>query len=98
MNDIAQQIIHPVACDPDRVVETCANGPINVQGFGSICTLTFTAVRPKDVGALMKGAATDYSAVVVSRLVLPVENAIELRNLLNRTFADKPQAGMFLKQ
>jgi hypothetical protein len=94
MTAIAQQIVTPVVCDPNSVAETFANGPINIHGMGSVVTLTFTSVRPKDLAALLKGATGEFSAVVVSRVTMPLEVAIELRNLLNRTFVDQPQMAM----
>jgi hypothetical protein len=87
---MAQQVINPIAVDPNNVAESYANGPVNVNVMGPCATLTFTNIRG-DVGQLMKGAeATKHSAVVVARVTMPTENLAGLKDLLNKMIVTQP--------
>jgi hypothetical protein len=80
----------PPASDPHNVGEVFVNGPINCSVTGQIATLVFTAVRP-DADALIQNKRDVVpSAVVVSRLVMPVGTLVEIRNMLNRLIRDNP--------
>jgi hypothetical protein len=89
-----QHMIAPVPCDPNNVPETFTNGPISIQGMGHTVTIAFTSIRPSDVGASMKPTTQtpQFSAVVVSRMTMPIEIAAELKKLLDRTFIDQSSA------
>ena len=85
-----QQITHPKVIDPKNVEETFANGPVNMTTIGSCTTLTFTNVRPDTAQAISGGQVTDHYAVVVARITVPSEIAVEIKNLLNRAIVDQP--------
>jgi hypothetical protein len=90
-----QQVVNPVATDPNNVAETYANGPVNLNVMGPCATLTFTNIRG-DIGDLMKGGAvTKHSAVVVARVTMPTECLVGLKDLLNKMIINAPshQAG-----
>jgi hypothetical protein len=91
MTALVQQVVTPEIRDPDGVSETLANGPINLNTMGNFATLTFTNVRP-DIGQLFKGKfdAKDLTAVVVSRITMPLENLIQLKTLLEHCVVQKP--------
>lgn len=92
MSQIPQQVINPVAVDPNNIPETYANGPINLNIMGPCGTLTFTTVRG-DIGELMAGKqATTHHAIVTSRVTTPIENLVQLRDLLNRLIQEQPMA------
>ena len=100
MTAIVQQVVAPAIRDPNSVSETLANGPINMTQMGNFVTLTFTQVRP-DVGQLFKGKvnAQDFTAVVVSRISVPVETLVQLKAMLNHyTQPMGPTNGSPLKQ
>jgi hypothetical protein len=91
--------ITPTYSDPGNVPETFANGPISLNINGQIATIIFTVIRP-DLLETMKGQQmTQATAAVASRIATPIQNLVELRNLLNRLIQDTPQVpGSNLKQ
>jgi len=93
MSQIAQQVqITPTFADPGNVLEAFANGPVNITISGQFATLTFTVIRP-DVPEMMTGQQmTKATAAVASRVVTPIQNLVELRNLLHRLIQDTPLA------
>lgn len=97
MSVLAQQVVNPTVRDPDNVPEKFANGPVNVNLTGAFATLTFTNVRP-DLTQAFKGEVKDFSAIVVTRLTMPTESLVQLRELLNRTIQQPTSIGSFLKQ
>lgn len=100
MTALMQQAVTPEIRDPNFVSETLANGPINMNVVGNFVTLTFTQVRP-DVGQLFKGKvnAGDLTAVVVSRITLPLEVMIQLKLMLDHSVVKMPSnSGSLLKQ
>ncbi len=82
--NIGQQFVNPPVSDPNGVNETLSNGPINLSIVGTMATMTFTTVRP-DVKQAFTGSVKDVSAIVVSRLTMPFENLVQLRDMLNQT-------------
>ena len=75
----------------DSVPELFVAGPVNTMRTGPLVTVTFTNVRA-DTVQLMGGSATpDLTAVVVSRLVMPVATAQQLVQALGQV--TKPGAG-----
>jgi hypothetical protein len=84
-------MVTPVIRDPNNVAETLVNGPINVNIMGTFATLTFTNVRP-DVAQAFKGEVKDFSAVVSSRLTMPIEILVQLRDMLNQMIQNQPIA------
>jgi hypothetical protein len=100
MTAIMQQAVTPVIRDPNSVSETLANGPINMNLMGNFVTLTFTQMRP-DVGQLFKGKVNveDLTAVVVSRVTMPMECLIQFKAMLDHSIIQKvPISGSLLKQ
>lgn len=100
--NIGQQVVNPPILDPNGVTETFVNGPINLSVVGSMATLTFTSVRP-DLKQAFNGSIKDVSAIVVSRLTMPVENLVQLREVVNHAVQKAPPptsifAGSPLKQ
>lgn len=71
------------ATDPHNVTETFANGPINMQNMGNLVTLTFTSVRPNTLQLTSDAPQPTLTAIVVSRLTLPIDVAVQLKQLLN---------------
>jgi len=88
MNVVNQQLISPVPSDPNNVAETFANGPISAQGIGSILTLTFTSIRPSKMD-MTSTTAPQMTAVVVSRIALPLEVVVQLKHLLNSSVLEQ---------
>lgn len=89
MSISAQQVTNPPVSDPNMVPETLVNGPINMSVIGSIATLTFTSVRP-DVKEVFGGDMKNLSAIVVSRLSMPMENLVQLREMLSHVVQTAP--------
>ncbi|MBS0247395.1 MAG: hypothetical protein JSR61_12305 [Proteobacteria bacterium] len=83
---VIQQVVTPEVRDPNDVIETLANGPINMNGMGNYVTLTFTQMRP-DIGQLFKGKVdvNKLTAVVVARVTMPVENLIQMKAMLDHS-------------
>lgn len=73
------------AKDPHNVPDIFVNGPINLHNMGNHVTLTFTSVRPNGDMQLapQMTAQPNLTAVVVSRLTLPMELAVQLKELLH---------------
>jgi hypothetical protein len=86
MTAIAQQVVTPEIRDPNCVSETLSNGPINMSVMGNFATLTFTQVRP-NVGQLFEGKVDvkNLTAVVVSRITMPVESLIQFKTMLDHS-------------
>lgn len=100
MSAISHQVVTPTVRDPNSVPETLANGPINMNVMGNFVTLTFTQVRP-DVAQLFKGKVNiqDLAADVVVRVTMPVENLIQLKEMLAHPVFQAPlPGGSALKQ
>jgi hypothetical protein len=80
----------PPTIDPDNIPETLCAGKLNVSfasgGFG---TLTFTHPRPK-IGPLLDAGQIVEESVVRARIVLPNDNLVALRDLLNSAIKDQP--------
>jgi hypothetical protein len=93
MSIAAQQVVSPPVSDPNAVAETFVNGPINMNIIGSVATLTFTTVRLNVVQAFT-GNKADFSAVVVSRLSMPLENLLQLRDMLSQAILKAPPIPM----
>lgn len=68
--------------DPDGVPETLCDGPFYIHSSGQLVTLTFTHQRP-DAASMFDANKIGSDAVVRSRIVLTVPNAVALRDLLN---------------
>jgi hypothetical protein len=82
-------VVTPVVRDSDNVTDTFVNGPINLNVMGQVATLTFTTVRP-DSAQAFKGQVKDFSAVVTSRLTMPLETLVQLRELLSNSVQKQP--------
>jgi len=77
----------PTVTDPDNVPEVLCEGQFNVAVVGPSATLTFTHVRP-DAAALFRDGTIDFKAIVRARIVVPINNLVGLRDLLNRIIQD----------
>jgi len=100
MTAIPQQVVTPAIRDPNSVEETLANGPINMNVMGNFVTLTFTQMRP-EIAQLFKGKVNlqDLTAIVVSRITMPLENLIQLKAMLDHSVIQtEPFGGSTLKQ
>src|SRR2546430_10347661 len=84
---MADEPKQPTVTDPDSVPETVCDGQINVAVAGPITTLTFTHVRP-DAGIMFQDGRSDPKSIVRARIVIPINNLIALRDLLNRLIQD----------
>ena len=89
MTAIVQQMVTPVVRDLGNVAETFVNGPINLNVMGNVATLTFTTVRV-DLPQSIKEQPKDFSAVVSSRLTMPLETLIQLREMLSKSIQPQP--------
>ena len=79
----------PLGVDPDNVPETFCAGKFNVSfAMGGFCTLTFTDVRPR-AGPLLDASQVEMESVVRARIVMPLENMVALRDLLNNLIKDQ---------
>jgi hypothetical protein len=90
MTKMAQPVMTGVFTDPSNVAEVFANGPITFNVLGPCATVTFTTIRGDLQQMADNQQVTKCSAVVVSRVAMPLEIAAELRNLLNRMILDQP--------
>ena len=71
----------------DSVPEIFVAGPVNTMRAGSLLTVTFTNVRA-DTAQLMGGSKSpDLTAIVVSRLVMPVATAEQLMSALSQVIS-----------
>jgi hypothetical protein len=78
------------AVDPDNVPETLCAGKFNIAfATGGYATLTFTHTRPKAT-PLLDSSQIDEESVVRARIVMPMDNFVALRDLLNNTIQDQP--------
>jgi hypothetical protein len=75
----------------DSVPEMFVAGPVNTMRTGPLVTVTFTNVRADTVQLMGGSASPDLSAVVVSRLVMPVATVQQLVRALNQVVS--PGAG-----
>ena len=89
MTAIAQQNFIPVVRDPGSATEVFVNGPINMNIMGNVATLTFTTVR-MDLPASPTEQPKNASAVVTSRLTMPVETLWALREMLSKNIQAQP--------
>ena len=79
------------AIDPDCVPEMLCAGKLNVTVAAGYCTLTFTHTRPK-AGPLLDSSIIDDESVVRARIVMPMQNMLALRDLLNQLLQNGPSA------
>jgi hypothetical protein len=80
--------------DPDNVQETFVSGPINCNISGAVALLTFTNVRANADDLLRGKGDPELTAIVRSRLIMPIELLVNLRNLLNQMISDAaPSSG-----
>lgn len=79
---VSEQNLHPTPTDPHNIKETLCDGPFNIVVAGPLAYITFTHVRP-EVGALFKGAQSS-TAVVASRIAIPINNLFALRDVLSK--------------
>lgn len=78
--------------DPDQVPETLCGGKINISvSTSGYATLTLTHLRAK-AGPLVDAGQIQLENVVRARIVLPMDNVISLRDLLNNLLKDQPKA------
>ena len=84
---MADEPTQPPVIDPDNVPETLCDGQINVAVAGPFATLTFAHVRP-DVGVMFRDGRSDPKSIVRIRIIIPMNNLIALRDLLNRLIQD----------
>src|SRR4051812_28424160 len=84
MSQLPQQVITPIVIDPNNVSELYSCGPINLNIMGPCGTLTFTQLRPDLAQTIAGKQATKHYAVVTSRVTTPVQNLIDLRDLLSQ--------------
>ena len=93
-----QQPPNPSVIDPDNVPETLCYGRFFIHWTGQLGTLTFTHDRP-DVGPAFENDTVNVRGIVRARIVMPLENAVALRDLLNRVIKTEqsgtttPEAG-----
>jgi hypothetical protein len=80
---MAEEPTQPPVTDPDNVPETLCDGPCNVAVAGPFATLTFTYVR-QDAALMFREGKSDPKSIVRARIVVPINNLIALRELLNR--------------
>lgn len=90
MSKTTKQVQEPPVVDPDNVPETLCDGPAWISPEGYYGIVTFTQKRPK-AGALFKGGS-DLEFVVRARIVMSIENLLNLRDALSRLLSDEPQA------
>jgi hypothetical protein len=68
----------------DSVPEMFVAGPVNSMRTGPLVTVTLTNVRADVVQLLSGSTSPDLTAVVVSRLVMPVTTAEQLMRALGQ--------------
>ena len=84
---MAEEPKQPTVTDPDNVPEVLCDGQVNVAVGGPLAMLTFTHMRP-DAGVMFRGGISDPKSIVRARIIIPVNNLIALRDLLNRLIQD----------
>jgi hypothetical protein len=88
MSQIAQQMITPTFVEDASVAEVFANGPVSVNVMGQVATMVFTVVR-NDFDQTMQGKpVTKMSARPATRLAMPIQSLLQLRDLLNQIVVD----------
>jgi hypothetical protein len=87
-----QAVKAPPPTDPYEVKEMFVNGPMNCHVTGPVAQLTFTHVRPEIADLFANRTPPKIDVVVMARIVLPVEQLVELRAMLNRLMKDAPPA------
>jgi len=80
----------PVASDPDGVSEIICDGRLNFTTRGSLATLTFFHDRPKLSGS---SGQVEYESVVRARIILPLQNAVALRDLISKCLSVRECGG-----
>ena len=80
----------PQPDDPDTVPEIVGVGPTNLSVTGPIVTFTFTHVRKNVASTFTELTPENAESVVRARIVMPVEMALEVRNLIDNVI--KPMA------
>lgn len=78
------QIQSPSTVDGGDVLETFVNGPVNLHVQGNFVTLTFTHIQPNITDLLANAQTPRMTTHVRSRIVMPAEAILALRDLLNR--------------
>jgi hypothetical protein len=68
--------------DPDSVPEIICDGPFHILP-GSLSTITFTHGRP-ETSQLFNQNSVNRENIVRARIILTIDNLIQLRDLLNR--------------
>jgi len=90
MSQIVQQVITPTFVDDLNVTETFVNGLMSFTINGPIATINLTVVRG-DLEQSMKGQqVTKATATVAIRLAMPLQTAVEMKDLLNRAIQSQP--------
>jgi hypothetical protein len=90
MREKAKSGVVQTCIDDPNLAETFVNGPISINAHGSIVTILLTIARP-DFEQLIKGERTTKVGIkLVSRLAMPQHVALQLRDVLNKTFSDLP--------
>jgi hypothetical protein len=80
----------PVASDPDGVSEIICDGRLNFTTRGNLATLTFFHDRPKITG---RQGQVEYESVVRARIILPLQNAVALRDLIRKCLSVRECGG-----
>lgn len=73
---------NPPVIDLDNVPETLCDGVFHVFKNGPLVTLTFTHVRPIAADVFRDGKI-DSQSLVRARIVMPINNVLALREVLN---------------
>jgi len=76
--------------DPHHVPETLISGPVNIKRMGGFLLITLTSAR-ENVSEVFAGKQkAEVEAIVVSRLLVPVELASQLPELINKSLGNSP--------
>ena len=76
--------------DPNHVQEIFASGIINLITGPDHGILTFSAARPDIAQLVANRSNPDVANIVVARIVLPLQNLTQLRDLLARIVPAQP--------
>lgn len=76
--------------DPNRVQETFISGPVNVRRIGDFVVITLTTARENVTQVFAGTAKPDVDAIVVSRLLIPMELARNIAELITKNFGRPP--------
>jgi hypothetical protein len=83
--------------DPNNVAEIFVGGPFNIVNAGGVVHLTFTTVRPNPKELLQGSTTPQFQAMVVCRLVMPLEMAQQLSRTLGDNVSKPAQlSGMMV--